>query len=105
MAAFKYMVDGKEVTLDSIADGPVRKHFENLHAAFAKQLGFIRCPVHDREPIVMLMSKNGEFAGYGSGPCCREFANTLAPLMNVAVPGLDLSKRESITRTKYTEMG
>ena len=99
------MVDGKEVTLDSIADRMVKKHFENLQAAFVKQLGPIKCPVYDREPMVALMSRNGEFAGYGSGPCCREFADTLAPLMNVAVPGLDLSKLESVTRMKCTEMG
>lgn len=105
MATFKYMVDGKEVSLDGIGNRQVKKQFKNLQAALEARLGTIRCPVHNREPIVCLMGRNDEFSGFGSGPCCMEFADILAPLMKVTVPGLDLSKLESVTRTKYTEMG
>jgi hypothetical protein len=106
MATFKYMIDGKEMAFDSIGNGQVKKQFKDLQAALEARLGSIRCPVHDREPMVILFSKKNELTGIGYNACCKELADKFPPLTELTIPSLDLSKWETTTRImKYTEMG
>ena len=101
-----YHIEGKSIEFDKIHDARVKKLFREVQAALEAQLGSKRCPTHDREPRIGLFCKDGEFAGYGSGVCCEEFAQGIGPLMNVPLPGVGFSKRETMIRVmKYSEMG
>jgi hypothetical protein len=90
MALFIFKINQQDYQLVDLPNGPLKNEFEILKETIARQLGSLRCEVHNVEPIVVLQSDGNQVMLGGVSGCCKTMTSNAASL--ISFPGMDSGK-------------